>query len=76
MKVCQARNESGFVWKSIVVSATSEHGSANFRACNLGLGLSSNEHVVALHYVELSLVKTFLITFKLLFSVSFGRRLK
>ena len=46
MEVCKAHNESVFVWKSIVVSAASEHGSANLRACNLRLG-SSNEHVVA-----------------------------
>ena len=43
MQVCQAHKESVFVWKSIVVSAVSEHGSANFRECNLRLG-SSNEH--------------------------------
>ena len=29
-----------------IVFAASEHGNANFRACNLRLG-SSNEHVVA-----------------------------
>ena len=75
MKVCQAHNESVFVWKSIVVSATSEHGSADFRACNRRLG-SSNEHVFAQDCVEWSHVKTFPITFKLLFSVCFGRRSK
>ena len=37
------------------VSAVSEHGSANFCACNLPLG-SSNEHVVTQHCVKLCLV--------------------
>lgn len=75
MQVCQAHNESVFVWKSIVVSGASEHGTASFRAGNLRLR-SSNEHVVAQHFVELSLVKKLLITFKVLSSVSFGKRSK
>lgn len=50
--------------------SVSEHGSTNFLAGNLRLG-SSNEHVVAQHCVELSLVETFLVTFTLMFSVPF-----
>lgn len=55
----------------------SELGSTNFRADKLRLG-SSNEHVVTWHCVELSLVKTFRITFKRMFSVSlaFSRNFK
>ena len=48
MQVCQAHNESVFVWKSIVVSAVSEHGSAIFVSVTYVLEVVTNtvEHCV------------------------------